>query len=207
MQPSSRHASARPDILADAAIRVIAHDGLRALTHRAVDREAGLSQGSTSYYASTRAALLAMIASRLAERSLADLQALFERWASTEPADFHEGRIAQLADMLSDFVAALVRRPDDMRARYALVVDYLASDPVHGVLSSESPLLANVYAEAPHLLARFGIEAPPERSRDIMLLTDSLTFSRTVHAASPHLQLDVRAVLAAFLRSLPQTAV
>ncbi len=191
-------------VLADAAIRVISRDGLRALTHRAVDREAALPQGSTSYYASTRLAVLEMIAARLAERSLGDLHAYFSALANTTPAPTREERISQLAGLMADFVGALLARPDDMRARYALVMDYLAADPLSGVLSSESPLLADAYAEAPKLLRRFGIDASPQHGRDLMLLTDAVTFSRTVHAASPHLQLDVRGVLAAFLRSLPR---
>lgn len=204
MQDSSPAPPPRVRVLADAAIRVISRDGLRALTHRAVDREAALPQGSTSYYASTRLAVLEMIAARLAERSLGDLHAYFSALANTTPAPTREERISQLAGLMADFVGALLARPDDMRARYALVMDYLAADPLSGVLSSESPLLADAYAEAPKLLRRFGIDASPQHGRDLMLLTDAVTFSRTVHAASPHLQLDVRGVLAAFLRSLPR---
>lgn len=204
MQDSSPAPPPRVQVLADAAIRVISRDGLRALTHRAVDREAALPQGSTSYYASTRLAVLEMIAARLAERSLGDLHAYFSALANTTPAPTREERMSQLAGLMADFVGALLARPDDMRARYALVMDYLAADPLSGVLSSESPLLADAYAEAPKLLRRFGIDASPQHGRDLMLLTDAVTFSRTVHAASPHLQLDVRGVLAAFLRSLPR---
>lgn len=193
----------RPQLLADAAIRVIAHDGLRGLTHRAVDREADLPQGSTSYYAATRLALLRIVAERLAERSLADLHHFFAVLAATTPAADARDRTDQLAGLVSDFVSALVSRSDDMRARYALVTDFLAGDPLSGVLSSESPLLAGAFAEAPDLLRRFGFAASPQHGRDIMLLADALTFSRTVHAASPHLQLDVQAIVAAYLRSVP----
>lgn len=205
MQDSPSVPPPRVQVLADAAIRVISRDGLRALTHRAVDREAALPQGSTSYYASTRLAVLEIIAARLAERSLGDLHAYFIALANTAPAPTREERIDQLAGLMTDFVRALLARPDDMRARYALVMDYLAADPLSGVLSSESSLLADAYAEAPKLLRRFGIDASPQHGRDLMLLTDAMTFSRTVHAASPHLQLDIRGVLAAFLRSLPST--
>lgn len=48
----------RTDVLLDAAIEVVAAEGLRGLTHRAVDARAGLSAGSTSYYYRTRLALL-----------------------------------------------------------------------------------------------------------------------------------------------------
>lgn len=48
----------RTDVLLDAAIEVVAAEGLRGLTHRAVDARAGLAAGSTSYYYRTRMALL-----------------------------------------------------------------------------------------------------------------------------------------------------
>jgi AcrR family transcriptional regulator len=206
MRNSHEPALTRPQVLADAAIRVIAQDGMRGLTHRAVDRGAGLPQGSTSYYASTRLALLELIARRLAERSLADLQALLHDWETTIPADTQDERVAQVADTLGVFVEALLARPDDARARYSLVLDFLDSDPLRGALSSQSPLLADAFARAPVMLFRFGIVARPEDVRNLTQLSDALTFSRTVHAATPQLQLDVRAIFAAFLRSLPGSA-
>lgn len=206
MQSPQKTALARPQVLADAAIRVIAHDGMRGLTHRAVDREAGLPQGSTSYYASTRAALLDLIAARLAERSLADLYALFQKWDTAIPAGTQDQRIAQIADMLGVFVESLLARPDDARARYSLILDFLSSDPLRGALSSQSPLLADAFARAPDMLRRFGIIAQVADVRDLTQLSDALTFSRTVHAASSHLQLDVRAVFSAFLQALPRVA-
>lgn len=54
-------------MIGDAAIEVIAAEGLRGLTHRAVDRRAGLPLGSTSYYARTRAALLSLTFARILE--------------------------------------------------------------------------------------------------------------------------------------------
>jgi AcrR family transcriptional regulator len=206
MQDPHEPALARPQVLADAAVRVIAQDGMRGLTHRAVDREAGLPQGSTSYYASTRVALLELIARRLAERSLADLQALFRTLDTAIPAETQGERVAQVADILGVFVEALLARPDDARARYSLILDFLGSDPLRGALSSQSPLLADAFARAPVMLHRFGIVARAEDVRDLTQLSDALTFSRAVHAASPQLQLDVRAIFAAFLRSLPGSA-
>jgi DNA-binding transcriptional regulator YbjK len=55
----------RIDVLLDAAIEVVAAEGLRGLTHRAVDARAGLSAGSTSYYYRTRMALLEAVLGRV----------------------------------------------------------------------------------------------------------------------------------------------
>jgi DNA-binding transcriptional regulator YbjK len=62
--------------IADAAILVLAEEGARGLTHRAVDRQLGLPDGSTSYYFRTRAALINSAADRLVALDLADVEAL-----------------------------------------------------------------------------------------------------------------------------------
>ncbi|MEU1215301.1 TetR/AcrR family transcriptional regulator [Streptomyces sp. NPDC005791] len=61
-------ASSRADLIADAALSLLAERGMRGLTHRAVDERAGLPQGSTSNHARTRQALLEAAVRRLAER-------------------------------------------------------------------------------------------------------------------------------------------
>ena len=61
--------------IADAAISTLARDGMRGLTHRAVDRAAGLPEGSASYYFRTRQALLQATVERLAELDATDVLA------------------------------------------------------------------------------------------------------------------------------------
>jgi DNA-binding transcriptional regulator YbjK len=55
---------ARRDRLADAAIELLARDGARGLTHRAVDVEAGEPPGTTSRYFRTRNALMTGVVNR-----------------------------------------------------------------------------------------------------------------------------------------------
>src|SRR5262249_8391975 len=62
--------------IADAAIATLARGGMRGLTHRAVDRAAGLPEGSTSYYFRTRQALLQAVVDRMAALDVADAAAL-----------------------------------------------------------------------------------------------------------------------------------
>jgi AcrR family transcriptional regulator len=57
----------RRGAIADAAIAVLETEGGRGLTHRAVDRRAGLPEGSTSNYFQTREALLEAALQRLVE--------------------------------------------------------------------------------------------------------------------------------------------
>src|SRR5690348_14646381 len=63
----------RKTLIADAAIDVLGRDGLRALTHRAVDARAGLPQGTCSYHHRTRRSLLAAVLNRIADLDRADL--------------------------------------------------------------------------------------------------------------------------------------
>lgn len=58
---------ARRPLLADAAITILARDGGRGLTHRAVDREAGVPEGTTKNYHPTRHAILEAAAHRMAQ--------------------------------------------------------------------------------------------------------------------------------------------
>ncbi|GGC57563.1 TetR family transcriptional regulator [Hoyosella rhizosphaerae] len=59
----------RRPLIADHAIAMLADGGARALTHQAVDRDAGLAIGSTSYYFRTRDALVAAAVARIREHS------------------------------------------------------------------------------------------------------------------------------------------
>ena len=59
--------SDRRTVIADAAIRLLAEDGARGLTHRAVDEAARLPAGSTSYYCRKRIDLLALAVKRFTE--------------------------------------------------------------------------------------------------------------------------------------------
>ncbi|MFC5802731.1 TetR/AcrR family transcriptional regulator [Streptomyces formicae] len=65
---TARTTAPRSELIADAALALLAERGMRGLTHRAVDERAGLPQGSTSNHARTRQALLEAAVRRLAER-------------------------------------------------------------------------------------------------------------------------------------------
>ncbi|MDT0351370.1 TetR/AcrR family transcriptional regulator [Pseudonocardia charpentierae] len=62
----------RRSTILDGALAVLAEQGMRGLTHRAVDAAAGLPSGSTSYYFRSRAALVAGCVQRLLEWDLAE---------------------------------------------------------------------------------------------------------------------------------------
>lgn len=79
--PATRGSSLSPRRrqLLESALTVIADQGLRGLTHRAVDRQAGLPEGSCSAYLRTRRALQSALTEYVADRLVADVDELTER--------------------------------------------------------------------------------------------------------------------------------
>lgn len=75
----------RRQLLADAGLRVLARDGARGLTHRAVDTEAEVPIGTASNYFRSRDALLGGLGERIMERFAPD-EAVVAKLASREPS-------------------------------------------------------------------------------------------------------------------------
>ncbi|QUQ64909.1 TetR/AcrR family transcriptional regulator [Kutzneria sp. CA-103260] len=86
-RPGSRRA-----LLGDAAIAILAREGGRGLTHRAVDREAEVPQGTTKNYFPTRESLLEAAAARMAEEHRAAVQ----RLRDTTPAQVSPSQLGEL---------------------------------------------------------------------------------------------------------------
>ena len=62
-----RERAARRTALLDAALHLLASEGLAAVSHRSVERLAGAPHGSTTYYFQSKAALIAAARQRLAD--------------------------------------------------------------------------------------------------------------------------------------------
>lgn len=85
--------------LADAGLRVLAVEGARGLTHRAVDKEAGVPQGTASNYFGSRDSLLVALGHRVFERLAPDPERL----------GAFAGRSADLA-LFTDYMRYIVER-------------------------------------------------------------------------------------------------
>ncbi|NKX53307.1 TetR/AcrR family transcriptional regulator [Arthrobacter mobilis] len=110
----------RRELIAEAATELIAREGMRALTHRAVDTRLGLPTGSTSYYFRTRDELLAATVAHLRRHSAAHLKAEeFPAALGLHGADLEAvaGRIARYLETLMDTC------PHHIKARYALALE------------------------------------------------------------------------------------
>jgi AcrR family transcriptional regulator len=88
----------RKTVLADAAIDVLGNDGLRALTHRAVEARAGLPVGTCGYHYKTRAALLAAALHRIADLDRHDADEALSALIPAPPARDDDGNESQGID-------------------------------------------------------------------------------------------------------------
>jgi AcrR family transcriptional regulator len=102
--------------LLDAAIRILGERGVRAVTHRAVDAEAGVGTGSTANYFSTRDALFAAIVQRFAERERQNFEELAGTVVPTSPAELGRALAAFVRD-------GTTRNRALTLCRYALLVE------------------------------------------------------------------------------------
>jgi DNA-binding transcriptional regulator YbjK len=180
----------RRGAIADAAIRLVATRGLRGLTHRAVDAEAGLPPGSTSYYLRTRAALLTACVNRMLERDLTRAMEL--------PAHL------DLEEVLVGMVLNLVRdRPDDLIARYELSLEATRQPELRDAIVQGGRLLREGLAE---LLAALGVPDAGTVAWPVAAMMDGLLYDRIAGAGSTltedAFEAAVRRALAALLAGL-----
>ncbi len=190
-------ADERRELIANSAIRIISRDGLRALTHRAVDQEAGIPQGSTSHHARTRLSLLELVVETLAERAIADAEHA-ARALNTSSRGERRLSVAELAGIIAALVDRLAERRDDMKARYALILELDDSPSLQRKLTTRSTVHAITREVTSSLLASAGLINSDERIEELISLTDSLVFTRTVIRAT----IPLESILAAYLRGV-----
>jgi DNA-binding transcriptional regulator YbjK len=107
--------SRREDLL-DAAIGILGRQGMRALTHRAVDAAAAMPPGSAANYFKTRKALLSAVVGRFAEQDLAAWEAIAGFVRPSNPSE--------LATALTAYVRLAVGPERHMTiARYGLFIE------------------------------------------------------------------------------------
>ncbi|MBB5776935.1 TetR/AcrR family transcriptional regulator [Nonomuraea jabiensis] len=180
--------------IADAAIELLAAEGMRGLTHRAVDRVADLPEGSTSYYFRTRQALLQATVERLADHTAADLAALQER-AESSPTGLmigQDGLVEAVAWLLGEW---LTTSRDRQLARYELSLEATRRPELREALLAGA---ARVRALITGLLAGSGVPDADLWARDLIAYGDGLLLDHLLSdpAELPDLRPKIRALLA-----------
>lgn len=124
--------------LLDAAVHVVADDGLRGLTHRAVDRRAGLAEGTCSAYLRTRQALQLAVTEHVVASLAADVDVL-----AAELGDCEGDEEAALALAVGLFERWLDER-ELILARLELSLEAPRNPPVATVLTTWRTRLVEV---------------------------------------------------------------
>jgi DNA-binding transcriptional regulator YbjK len=131
--PEPEQRTERRTLIAEAATAIIAHEGLRSLTHRAIDTHLDLPTGSTSYYYRTRDELLEAIVLYLRTRSAAD----YEKATLEVPNAIHGGGdIEDIASHIAHYLnIQLSTRPHHIKARIALTLELSEREEFAGIIS------------------------------------------------------------------------
>lgn len=169
MQPASDDASTtgrRTDILR-ATVRVIATDGLEAVTHRRVAAAAAVPLGSTTYYFASREELVREAFRHFAAETLTTLGGL-ER-------ELPRGTIDDLVDLLVEIARREFLAPDMVRVEYEFILR-AARDPAlaRDVVAYERALAARL-AEG---LEALGAEQPFDAARSVLALVRGFELER-----------------------------
>lgn len=159
-------------MLADAAIATIAAAGMRGLTHRAVDRRAGLPEGSTSYYFRTRQALLRAAVERLVVLDTADLKSVPPPAGPVDRRSLAEALGAVAQRWVTDARERLL-------ARYELALEAGRNPDLHGIFVGAG---APFRARAQDLLAAAGDPRSAHHAPLLVAALDGLLFDHLAGA-------------------------
>ena len=189
----------RRALIADAAISTLARDGMRGLTHRAVDRTAGLPEGSASYYFRTRQALLQATVERLAELTSTDMLAsaatvdgaVMDGAGVPAPPGHELGAFGALAAALVE--SWLTSGRERQLARYELSLEATRRPELRQTLVTTGAAIRAVIAGR---FAAAGIPEPDQRAADFAAFIDGLLFDQIAGAGNRELTArDVRAAI------------
>ena len=184
----------RRALIADAAISTLARDGMRGLTHRAVDRTAGLPEGSASYYFRTRQALLQATVERLAELTSTDMlasAALVDSAAVSPPPGQELSAFGALTAALVE--SWLTAGRERQLARYELSLEATRRPELRQTLVTTGAAIRAVIAGR---FAAAGVPEPAQRAADFAAFIDGLLFDQIAGAGNRELTArDVRAAI------------
>src|SRR5262252_2605015 len=184
--------------IADAAITTLARDGMRGLTHRAVDRAAGLPEGSASYYFRTRQALLQATVERLAELDSAEI--LPSTSLSVQSGHELDAFAAAAAAIIENWLTTGRER---QVARYELALEATRRPELRDALVASG---TGIRAMVASQFAAAGIRQPGQRAADFVAFVDGLVFDQIAGAGSRNLtSADLVAAIRALLAAVSST--
>lgn len=147
----------------DAAVGVTAAAGLRGLTHRAVDRAAGLPEGSTSSYFRTRNALQLAVGDYVVARLSADVSALADQLADCDGT--------RAAELTTQLFLRWLGHPQLLLTRLELSLEASRDAELAELLTRSRAELVSVVDSVP---ARMGKPHDPGRAETLVGSLDGI---------------------------------
>jgi DNA-binding transcriptional regulator YbjK len=157
--------------LTDAAITTLAREGSRGLTHRAVDRAAGVPEGSTSYYFRTRSSLLGALVTRLAELDAAEIP--------DPPTSGIEAFAEAMAGLVTRVAGAERER---QLARFELSLEATRRPELREALVESAGRIHDLVTDR---LRGFGIPDPSTRASGLLALVDGVLLDQVTGTGRP----------------------
>lgn len=168
----------RRTVIADAAITTIAREGMRGFTHRAVDRTAGLAEGSTSYYFRTREALMFAALARMAELDTLDIGDIPDLGAGPVDLDV-------LTDLMQAVMTAwLTTGRERTLARYELTLESTRRPALRARMMSYG---ASFRLMSEHALTAAGASEPKRRATTLVAHIDGLLLHQLTRVGAPEM--------------------
>ncbi|MFE6970677.1 TetR/AcrR family transcriptional regulator [Isoptericola sp. NPDC057653] len=158
--------------LTDAAIGLLVAAGVHGLSHRAVERAAGLPAGTAANYFPGREDLLVATAERVVELHLADARAATEASVAAEPAGRAPRHDGDLHERMTDLLAAsLLDAATAHRDRYLAIAELqlearrrpALAGALAGLATQASDLTAAMHADT-------GLDVDPAAVPTLVLL-------------------------------------
>ncbi len=178
-------------VLVEAAVAVVAESGLRGLTHRAVDAEAGLPEGTCSGYLRTRLALLTALMHHVGSTLAADVDALSAELAA------RPGEEAYAAERTVDLFVRWLDAPDLVVVRNELTLEAMRRAELFEAVQPWRDALLDIVEG---IVRPYGHEDPRARAEAVLAsLEGALTLAllRPVAARRAYVEETVRIIVAA----------
>lgn len=182
----------RSETLLDAAIRVVGTEGMRALTHRAVDAAAGLPTGSASNLFRTREALLRAMVVRMIDVEVEGWSRLAGAAAPTTP-DALAATLGTMVETLTGSLRTLTV------ARYSLFMEAARDESLQAEMGRGAQRVAAIGRE---WLTAAGSSDPDAHTALVMAHLDGLVVHRLAFPGTPPGSDAAAAGLATLLRAL-----
>lgn len=159
----------------DAALAVVVEHGLRGLTHRAVDRRAGLPEGSTSAYLRTRRALQLALTEYVVALVTRDVDALIEQLETCTPED------PRTVELVLGMFSRWLQTRDLALAKVELTMEAARDPELGAILSRDRDRVVDLVAE---ILRSHGRDQGRDRAATMMASFDGILLSAMLRPES-----------------------